>query len=135
MLESQRQIAHPVETLKPLTGPDEICALQESVTRIHVDSALRDYILALVGASRNHPSVRLGISPRGSLALYRTSQAWAAMEGRSYVIPEDIKGLVADVFRKRLILHPESIIKNISVERIIESIIDSVPVPVVKEGV
>jgi MoxR-like ATPase len=57
------------------------------------------------------------------------------MEGRSYVIPEDIKGLVADVFRKRLILHPESIIKNISVDRIIESIVDSVPVPVIKEGV
>jgi MoxR-like ATPase len=135
MLESQRQLSHPVEALKPLTQVDEILTLQEAVTCIHVDSALRDYMLALVTASRNHPAVRLGVSPRGSLALYRASQAWAAMEGRSYVIPEDIKGLVADVFRKRLILHPESIIKNISVDRIIESIIDSVPVPVFKEGV
>lgn len=135
MLESQRQIAHPVDSLEPLTQVDEILALQEAVPHIHVDSSLRDYMLALVTASRNHPAVRLGVSPRGSLALYRASQAWAAMEGRSYVIPEDIKGLVADVFRKRLILHPESIIKNISVDRIIESVIDSVPVPVFKEGV
>lgn len=135
MLESQRQIEHPVDSLKPVTKVDEILALQEAVTRIHVDSALRDYMLALVAASRSHPAVRLGASPRGSLALYRASQALAAMEGRSYVIPEDIKSLVPDVFRKRLILHPESIIKNISVDRIIESIVDSVPVPVFKEGV
>ncbi len=135
MLESQRHIEHPVDSLRPVTKADEILALQEAVTRIHVDSALRDYMLALVAASRSHPAVRLGVSPRGSLALYRSSQALAAMEGRSFVIPEDIKALVPDVFRKRLILHPESIIKNISADRIIESIVDSVPVPVFKEGV
>ncbi|MFQ3547350.1 MAG: MoxR family ATPase, partial [Termitinemataceae bacterium] len=125
ILESQRQLRHPVETVTGKTGKDEILAMQEAVTQIHVDSALRDYMLALTGASRSHPSVRLGVSPRGSLALYRASQAWAAMEGRSYVIPEDIRALTADVFRKRIILQPEAVIKNISVERIIESIVDS----------
>ncbi|MCX7655548.1 MAG: MoxR family ATPase [Treponemataceae bacterium] len=135
ILESQRQLYNPVEKLSPRFHKEDLLKFQEEVTHIHVDPALRDYILALVQASREHPSVRLGVSPRGSLALYRASQAWAAMEGRRYVIPEDIRGLVADVFRKRIILKSEALIKNIQVDRVVESILESVPVPVFKEGV
>jgi MoxR-like ATPase len=135
MLESQRQLNHPVESITALTEPATILALQEQVVGVHVDPGLRDYILNLVQATREDQSLRLGVSPRGSLALYKSCQAWAGMEGRSYITPEDIKELAPEVFKKRIILTAEASIKNIKAERIIASILDRVPVPAFKEGV
>lgn len=133
MLESQRRTTHPVNDLGPITNTAVIRELQKMTTEIHVDPVLRDYLLALVQATRDDPNLRLGVSPRGSLALYRAAQAWAAISGRAYVVPEDIKSLAPDVFRKRVIPTPEASIKGVRAERIIASIMDRVPVPAFKE--
>jgi MoxR-like ATPase len=134
MLENQRSLEHPVNDLTAITSADAIIAMQKEVVGVHVDSALRDYMLALVHGSRQDPSVRLGVSPRGTLALYRAAQAMAAMDGRTYVVPEDIQEIVPEVFRKRIIPSPEASLKNITSDRIVTSLLDSIPVPSLKAG-
>jgi MoxR-like ATPase len=103
--------------------------LQEGIARIHVDPLVTDYLLALVDATRHEPALRVGVSPRGSLALYRAAQAWAAIHGRDYVVPEDVKTLALPVFRQRMLLSPETLVRGISAGRIASSILDRVPVP------
>jgi MoxR-like ATPase len=103
--------------------------LQEAVAQIHVDPLVKNYLLALVDATRREPGLRVGVSPRGSLALYRVSQAWAAIHGRDYVTPEDVKNLALPVFRQRMLLSSETLVRGISGDRIAESILDRVPVP------
>jgi MoxR-like ATPase len=129
MLEQHRRISHPVNDLKPVAESAEIAPLQEAVTKIHVDPMVRDYLLALVTATRSEPALRTGISPRGSLALYRSAQAHAGIAGRSYVVPEDVKDMAMPVFRQRLLLSPESFVRGIIPDRIIESILDRTPIP------
>lgn len=132
MLENQRSLEHPVQDLKAISKAETIVAMQKEVVEVHVDQALRSYILKLVRATRENPSVRLGVSPRGSLALYRAAQAMAAMDGRNYVVPEDIQEIVPEVFRKRIIPTPEASLKNITADRIVASLLDSIPVPSLK---
>ncbi|MDR0997428.1 MAG: MoxR family ATPase [Treponema sp.] len=129
ILENQRRITHPVTDLKPVAEPGDILPLQEGIARIHVDPPVKDYLLALVDATRHEPALRVGVSPRGSLALYRSAQAWAALHGRDYVVPEDIKTLALPVFRQRMLLSPETLVRGISADRIASSILDRVPVP------
>jgi MoxR-like ATPase len=129
ILENQRRITHPVTDLKPVAGPGDILPLQEGIARIHVDPLVKDYLLALVDATRHEPALRVGVSPRGSRALYRTAQAWAALHGRDYVAPEDVKTLALPVFRQRMLLSPETLVRGISADRIASSILDRVPVP------
>jgi MoxR-like ATPase len=129
MLENQRRLSHPVTDLEPVAEAVEILPLQEGVTRIHVDPAVRGYLLALVEATRQEPSLRVGISPRGSLSLYRAGQALAAIRGRNFVSPEDLKELAKPVFRQRMLLSAEALVRGITADRIIESILDRVPVP------
>ena len=107
--------------------------LQQAVVDIHVDQSVMDYISALVESSRSHQNVRIGVSPRGTLALYKTSQALAAIRGRDYVIPEDVKELVRPVFAKRIILTSQAVIRGVTVDAVITSLLDSVPTPVVPE--
>ncbi|MDR0290222.1 MAG: MoxR family ATPase [Treponema sp.] len=129
MLENQRRLTHPVTDLKPVVQPDEIAPLQEAVSRIHVEQMVKDYLLALVAATRSESRLRVGISPRGSLALYRSAQAYAAVRNRNYVTPEDVKEMAASVFRQRLLLSSEAIVRGIQPDRIIQSILDTVPIP------
>ena len=129
ILENQRRLTHPVTDLKPVAHAEEIAPLQDAVSRIHVDPMVRDYLLSLVTATRNEPRLRVGISPRGSLALYRSAQAYAAVQNRSYVTPEDVKEMAASVFQQRLLLSSESIVRGIQPERIIQSILDTTPIP------
>jgi MoxR-like ATPase len=133
MLENQRRTTHPVTDIEPVAQPAEISSLvatlQESVSQIHVEPAVKAYILALIDATRHEPRLRIGISPRGSLALYRASQALAGVRGRDYVIPEDVKELAPLVFRQRMLLSPESTVRGVLPDRITESILDRVPVP------
>ncbi|MDR2136615.1 MAG: MoxR family ATPase [Treponema sp.] len=129
ILESQRRLSHPVTDLKKVAEASEILGLQEAVTQIHVDAAVKGYILALVEATRQEPNLRVGISPRGSLALYRAGQALAAIRGRAFVTPEDIKELAPPVFRQRMLLSPEALVRGVTAGRIIASILDRVPVP------
>ncbi|MBN1617230.1 MAG: MoxR family ATPase [Spirochaetales bacterium] len=134
MLENQRCLEHPITNLTPITSPETIIAMQKEVVEVYVDTALRDYMLALVHGSRNDPSVRLGVSPRGSLALYRAAQAMAAMDGRNYIVPEDVQEIVPDVFRKRIIPTPDASLKSITSDRIVSSLLDTIPVPTLKAG-
>jgi MoxR-like ATPase len=129
MLESQRRITHPVTDLKPVASASDVTVLQEEVTKIHVDPQVRTYLISLVEASRQDPGLRAGISPRGSLALYRASQALAALRGRDYVSPTDIKEMAPGVFRQRLLLSSEALVRGVQSDRIISSILDRVPMP------
>jgi MoxR-like ATPase len=133
MLENQRRVSHPVTDLKPVVSAAEAGPLQEAVTQIYVGPLVRNYLLALVEATRQDTGLRAGISPRGSLALYRASQALAGLRGRAYVTPEDVKEMAAPVFRQRLLLSSESLVRGVRPDRIISSALDRVPVPEYRE--
>jgi MoxR-like ATPase len=100
------------------------------VRAIHVDDELRQYITHIVRATRGHESIALGASPRGSLALYRAAQAYAAIRGRDYVTPEDIKALWPPILTHRLILSSESRLRGRTVESILRDVVEQIPVPV-----
>jgi len=128
ILDSQR-LHHPIEDLEQVVAVEEFLAAQEAVKRVYVDDLIKEYIVALVNATRKHPDVYLGSSPRGSLALYKTGRARAAVEGRDYVIPDDIKMLAQPALAHRLIISPSARIKNVDPRAVIEEIVNSVPVP------
>ena len=129
MLENQRRISHPVTDLKPVAAAQEAAPLQETVSKIHVDKIVKDYLLTLIHATRNDHNLRAGISPRGSLALYRSSQALAGIRNRNFVTPEDVKEMAKCVFRQRLLLTSEAFVRGISPDRIIQSILETTPIP------
>lgn len=126
---SEQQYRHPLETISQIASVDEIIAVQEEVKGVYVAPALKRYMVTLANQTRNHPEVYLGASPRGSIAIYRTSQAKAAISGRDYVLPDDVKELVVPTFSHRLILNPAARLRNLSSEQIILEIISKVPVP------
>ena len=119
----------PLDALEPITSREEILRLQEETRSVFVAPALRDYIVALVGATRTHPMTTLGASPRGSLGLLHAAQAYAAVSGRTYVQPDDIKRLAVPVLAHRLILRPETRVKHVTGPSLIEDILSRVPVP------
>ena len=119
--------------------PDEalarLLALQRVVWEVHIDDSLQDYIVRLVGATRRHPSLALGASPRASLALFKTSQALAALRGRDHVIPDDIQYLVPATLTHRLIVRPEAELRGTTAARILQEILESTPLQLeVQEG-
>jgi len=99
---------HPITRLQPVVDGQELLTFQQQIWDVHVDDSLQDYILRLVTATRQHPDLALGGSPRASLALFKTSQALAALRGRDHVIPDDIKYLVDVTLGHRLIVRPEA---------------------------
>lgn len=115
---------HPIESLKQVVDGHELVQLHESVSQVNVDETLEGYILSIVRATREHDDVSLGASPRGSLALYKTSQAFAALRGRDYVIPDDIKLLAPLALAHRLILKPESQLRGRTAPMIVEEILE-----------
>ncbi len=133
ILESQRQVHHPVDSLEAVTRAEDIVRWQAEVVGVHVDAGVTDYLIDLVQATRTHRDVQIGISPRGSLALYKASQALAAIRGRSYVVPEDIKELAYPVFDKRIILSSDSRIRGRRTGDVIEQVLESVDPPVLKD--
>lgn len=124
-----QQFAHPITQLEQVVSQEELRAAQEAVKQIYVDDLIKEYIINLCTATREHPDVYLGASPRGSLALYRTSQALAAIRQRDYVIPDDIKYLANTTLAHRLIISPAARIKNIDPKEVIQDILSSVAVP------
>jgi len=128
ILDSQ-QYVHPVETLEQVIDIQELLNAQERVKEVYVDSLVKEYIVSLVNATREHPDVYLGASPRGSLALYKTSRARAAILGRDYVIPDDIKALAITALAHRLIVSPSARIKEVDPRAVVEETLESVPVP------
>ncbi len=133
IVDSQRRLTHPVVDVQPVSEVTDVHELQEQVVEVHVDQDVMDYVSGLIEASREHQNVRIGVSPRGTLALYKASQALAALRGRDYVIPEDVKELCRPVFAKRIILTSQAVIRGVSVDSVITSLLDSVPTPVVPE--
>jgi MoxR-like ATPase len=128
MMDSQ-QYVHPVEEIGQVVDFGELLEAQETVKDVYIDDSIKEYIVAVVGETRKHPDVYLGASPRGSLALYKTSRARAAMLGRDYVIPDDIKALAQVTLAHRLIISPSARIKNVDPKAVVEEIISSMPVP------
>ena len=137
--ESERQIvrqspAEDAPILTPVISSHEVMELQKMVSQVRVDNDLVDYMLAIVDSTRNHGALSLGVSPRGAQALFRAAQAMAAIEGRDYVIPDDIKHLAVPVFAHRLMLNsrfggPGRSITDSS-EKLIEEILTTIPVPI-----
>jgi MoxR-like ATPase len=128
MLDTQRQ-AHPIDQLQQVVAIEELQAAQRAVTEVYVDDLIKEYIVALVNATRRHPDIYLGASPRGSLALYKTTRARAAVLGRDYVIPDDIKAMADPALAHRMIVSPSARIKNVDSRAVLKEILDSVPVP------
>jgi len=128
ILELQRE-HHPVQDIGQVITAEELVAAQTAVKQVYVDDLIKEYIVDLANASRRHPDVYLGASPRGSLGLFKTARAYAALQGRTYVIPDDVKGLVESTFAHRLIISPSARLKNVEARAVVEQIATSVPVP------
>ncbi len=121
---AQRAAAHPVETIGAVSSPDEIRSLREHVYRIHMEGEIMDYLLRLVDATRSQALLRMGVSPRGSLSLARSAQTLAAIRGRDFVIPDDIKELFVPVCSQRVILKPDAKMKGKTPAGILEEILE-----------
>ncbi len=128
MLDSQ-QYQHPLIGLTQVVTVEDLVAAQREVRSVYLNQDIKNYIVNLVTMSRQHPDVYLGASPRGALALFRTAQARAAIVGRDYVIPDDIKALAESALAHRIILGPNARIKDISPSSIVQNILAMVPVP------
>jgi len=115
---------HPIETVAEVVDGTELLELHDLVGDVHVDDSLERYVLAVVRATRAHPDVALGASPRGSLALYKTSQALAALRGRDYVVPDDIKILAPYTLTHRLIVKPDSQLRGRTAGAILDEILE-----------
>ena len=129
MLERYTGQVTPMQTLAPVCGGPEIIALQEQLGTVYASPEARSYVAALVSMTRNHPSLQLGASPRGSIALLRAAQACALLAGRDYVLPDDIRRMALPVLSHRLILTPEARMKGVSAQQVLSQLIDTVPVP------
>ena len=128
ILESQRK-QHPLENLTQVLSVERLLEMQQQIKDVYVDEAIKEYIVAITSATRHHDDVYLGASPRGSLALYRTAQAFAALQGRDYVTPDDVKALAEPVLGHRLIINPAARIRNIQANAVIDDVLSAVPVP------
>ncbi len=133
ILRRQRQM-HPIDSVEQVVSAETLLRLQEQIKDIYLDELIEDYIVSLVTATRHHEDVYLGASTRGSLALYRTAQARAALYGRDYVIPDDVKALAEPVLGHRLIISPAARIRNISAPNIMNDILSAVSVPGARVG-
>ena len=128
MLDRQHR-AHPLESLAQVVRVEDLIAAQAAIREVHVAQPVKEYIVSLVEATRHHGDVYLGASPRGSLALYNTSRAWAALSGRDFVIPDDVKVLAEPTLAHRVIVSPAARMKNIDSRGVIADLLRQVPVP------
>ena len=129
IMDSQRRISHPVTDLKPVTDTNAVIELQKQILSVNVDQSLVEYILNLVESTRADERLKLGASPRASMALYQGAQALAAIRGRDEVIPDDIQELVSPVLWKRISVKSENLLKGLTEERAIEEMIENIEVP------
>jgi MoxR-like ATPase len=123
------QFHHPLDDIEQIMRAEELVQIQNQVRAVHVDPSIREYIVSLTGATRSHNNIYLGSSPRGSLALFRASQALAAIRGRGYVIPDDIKLLAKTTLAHRIIVTPAARVRGITSTAILDEILQTVPVP------
>ena len=128
LLRYERQ--DPLATLEPVIHADDLLAMQEQVKSVLVEESVREYMVDVVRATREHEAVELGVSPRGTLALYRTVQALASLRGRTFVIPDDVKYLAPPVLTHRIIISPQTRLRGRRPEEVMAEIVGTVPVPV-----
>ncbi len=133
ILDEQKR-THPLEDLEEVLSVEELRELQAAVREVYVDSSVSDYIVRLVNATRNHADVYLGASPRGSLALYRAGQAFAALVGRDYVIPDDVKRLAEPALAHRLIIKTSSSIHDVNQGQVVRELLEAIPVESQRAG-
>ncbi|MDA1051878.1 MAG: MoxR family ATPase [Planctomycetota bacterium] len=126
------QHTHPLNSLQPVVTADELVACQTAVREVHIDQKVRQYLLQIVHLTREHEELSLGGSPRASIALFRTSQAMAAIRGRNYVQPDDVKRIAAPVLTHRLILKPESRLRRVTAAQVVQDVIDEIAVPTIE---
>jgi MoxR-like ATPase len=124
----EHKTTRPIDEIGEVVTGTELQEMQEAVREIYVDPQVSEYIVRLVTATRNHPDIYLGASPRGSLGLYRAGQAYAALFGRDYVIPDDIKALAIPALAHRTIVKTAATVRDVDSTLIIRELLDSVPV-------
>lgn len=130
MLELQER-SHPIDDIRPVVNPVELLAAQQAIRSVYVDEKVRRYIAEIVHRTRQWEELSLGASPRGTIAMFRASQALAAITGRNFVLPDDVKRVALPVLNHRLIIRPESRIRKRTAAMILEEILAEVPVPVI----
>ena len=126
------QHTHPLNGLQPVVSAEELIACQTAVREVHIDLKVRQYLLQIVHLTREHEELSLGGSPRASIALFRTSQAMAAIRGRNYVQPDDVKRIAPPVLTHRLILKPESRLRRVTAAQVVQDVIDEIAVPTIE---
>jgi MoxR-like ATPase len=125
----RQQFGHPLEDLQPAADARDLTKAQEAVKHIFLSAAVEKYIVDLVNETRKHPEILLGSSPRGSLGLYRASQAHAGIDGRDFVLPDDVKALAVAVLAHRMSLSPRARLRNLRIEDLLTQILSELPVP------
>ncbi len=128
------QLGHPIETLEAVISPEDALKCQEAVRAVQVHERVRNYIVRIIRGTREHEAVLLGGSPRASLALFRASQAFASINGYDFVLPDDVKHIAHAVLAHRIILRPESRLRKVSTESVINEILREVPVPTLPDN-
>ena len=131
---TRQMIEHPITHVGPVIAAGEVVALQHAIREVHVDESLKDYMVSIARATRTHPDVELGASPRGSIALLRLSQAIAAIAGRDYVVPDDIKRVAVPTLAHRTVVRPDRRIQGVTAVEVVGEILDTVAVPVTLGG-
>jgi len=135
----EQEILHRMEhgdihdlSVKKVVDPERIINMQEAIKQVYIDDDIQNYIVKLVQITRSEPRVEVGISPRGSIALFKLSKAHAAFYGRDYVVPDDVKNVAVPALAHRLILKPESRVRGVNPESIVKEILNTIPVPTVE---
>ena len=128
VIEQQEQ-THPIDELQAVASPGDVTGLQDAAKKVYVDTAVREYIVTLIDATRNHEDVSLGASPRASLGMFRAARGLAIMRDRDYVIPDDVKELAHAVLAHRLILSPSARMRGLQTAQVIDGLLESVAVP------
>jgi MoxR-like ATPase len=130
---NRQQFHHPIEDLEPVVTVEELLEAQEAIKQVHVATPIKEYLARMVRKTRENPDVYLGASPRGSLTLYRMGQARAAVQGRDFVLPDDIKAIAVPALAHRVILAPGARLREQTPEAVVTAILKETPVPEAKE--
>jgi MoxR-like ATPase len=125
----RQQLRHPIEDLQPVISTEELQDVQEAIKGVYVAPPVKRYMVELTRQTREHSDIYLGASPRGSLGLFRSGQARAAINGRDYVLPDDVKALAVSVLAHRMVVSPSARLRSLTAEKIVQEIMDNLPVP------
>lgn len=126
---SDQQIQHPIMTLQAVVETEELLKAQAAIRKVYVAPSMKRYIVEIMRSTREHPDIYLGASPRGSLGLFRVSQAMATLQGRDYVLPDDVKSLAEMVLAHRMVIQPAARLQNVTAGQIVQELVNSVPIP------